>query len=905
MKVNKDWLECYTCGGKLEKNADGVYVCENCGNTYQNIEKAGAETAPQLVEQLNAAERERKLRHFDKALEIYESLIRQDKKNLLAYWGAFLSEYGIEYIKEGERYVPRIHLLTRIPATQSPYLQKIYDLCSEAESADYRAKAAEIEQLRHRAYESSRSQEKYDVFVFCGEEVSEKKTAAKLFDELQKAGFSVFSPDKSIPRNAPSAEACVFAASESASTMFVVAESIETLEKNEYIWGRFIAGEGKKIQVVHNGLDESKFPFRLRKTFQKQAPINSNDRGWTEAAVTFASGKKEKKKETEKAQTVVTERIVMQDRKADSLAEAMTMVLSNLTVGNTDGASRIVYEQFGRLKGEELTPVALLCTELAALSKCPAAERSRHIDSVQNIGAEIRGKYPALTLSERGVYGEIGDANLLIYLAKCFGAIKDRARQCFVLDMVDYHNIYNTKTVTELVQMLLANGRTDEVGEVMRGVSRLDGNALLLAYLKGDSGDGVQKQLNLRAIADKLDITSAVSDDLNAYLSDCADEGVALAVLDIMNRYKIPLSVMGLGGALSGLKDAESVKAVLKNFGKRPLLNVEVDKLVTLAANGGDDVANEVLKHLRYQSGISDLGTYNMQYILEHCDLEKIKIAFFDFNIDKKLASELLVGAIRGNGADRLATVGILIDSVSNLDIRYYEKMLLGGDPLKKEFMKLLAPKTGKYADANKQIEAFLSGRDSDEDKREIFAMFGDFPFSKNSIGLYLDILPERYDETYLKYLYPYLEENPAEARGIFVKHSEKLIGGYEEQLEKIFDRVQFFDETAIGRFIAEFKGAQRVKDAIVPKIVAFADKPKKIETVCKHAQCNLLQAYLLTLTEIAPNTESTIQFLKKKGMDAGDKIFVNGRKIKFKEYLGLGEVDQKTVDLITQHVKL
>lgn len=906
MKVNKDWLECYTCGGKLEKNAEGIYVCDSCGNTYHDIQEAGRETPSQLVEQLNAADRERKLHHFDKALEIYDSIVRQDEKVLLAYWGAFLSEYGIEYVKEGDAYVPRIHLINRHPATQSDYLKHIYELCNEAESADYRKKATEIEQLRYRAYELSQSQEEYDVFVFHGDDDLEKRTADKLYDELKKEGLRVFTPAKSIPADTPSAEACIFAASESASTMFVVAASEETLEKNEYVWSRFIAGEGKRIQVVHNGLDESRFPCKLRKTFQRQAPIDLNDRDWQETAKAFAVQKKEKKASRETtAQTVVKERVVMQDRRAEELSEAMAMVLSALTVGNTDSANRIIKEQFARLGGEELVPFALLCTELAALSKCPPAERNAHIDTIQNIGKDIKARTPALTLLERGVYGDITDASLLIYLAKCFGAIKDRARQCFVLDMIDFRNVYDVKTVTELVQMLLSNGRMDEVDEVMRGVSRLDGNALLMNYLKSYTGDSVQKQMNLLAVSGKLELTPALTDDLNAYLSECEEEGIALAVVKIMTAHKIPLSAMGLGGALSEIRDAASAKTVLENFGKRPILNVEIDKLVTLAAKGGSDVANEILKHLRYQSGISDLGAYNMQYILEHCDLEKIKIAFFDFNIDKKLACELLAGVIKGNGVDRLATVNVLIGNVTNIDIKYYEKMLLGGDPLKKEFMKLLAPRTAKYSDANKQIEAFLAGRDSDEDKREIFGMFGEFPFSKRSIELYLDILPERYDETYTKYLYLHLEANPAEARGIFVKHSERLIEGYEEHLEKIFDFVRACDDTMICRFITEFKGAQKVKDAIVPKIVEFSDKPQKIEAVFKHAQCNLLQAYLFTINGEGPDTENVIQYLRKKKMDAGDKVIVNGKKMKMREYLQFGEVEKTAADYINAHIKL
>lgn len=903
--VIKDYLKCYNCGGKLIKNEAGVYVCDHCFSEFPDIKKPETETPSQIVGQLNSADQDRRFRHFDKALETYDAIIKQDKKNLLAYWGAFLSEYGIEYVEEGNAYIPRMHLITRIPATESSYLKAIYSLCGETESAEYRRKATEIEQLRHRTYELSRSQEKYDVFICNGDGESEAQTAKELYEELKGTGLRVFLPSKSIPYDSPSAEACVFAASESAYAMFVVADSIETLEKNDYIWGRFIADEGKKIQVVHGGLNESEFPFRLRKTFQKQAPINRKDRGWIESAKAFLKSNKQDKISAPQNPTVITERIIMRDRKAEGLSEAMTMVLSNLTVGNTDGATRIVYEQFRSLGGDELVPVALLCTELAALSKCPPEQRARHMDSVRNIGGEIRSKYPSLTLSERGVYGDIKDANLLMYLAKSFGVIKDRSRQCFVLDMIDFHNIYNTRTVTELVQMLLTNGRTDEVGEVMREVKRLDGNALLLSYLNGYTGDGVQKQVNLLAVVDKLDISPAVADDLNAYLSGCEDEGIALAVLQIMNNYKIPLNALGLSGALSEIRDVDSVKYVLENLGKRPLLPVELDKLVYLAANGGNDVANEVLKHLRYQTGISGLGAYNMHTILEKCDLEKIKIAFFDFNIDKKLASELLTGVIKGNGADRLATVGVLIGKIDNIDIRVYEQMLLGGDPLKKEFMKLLAPKTGQYDDANRQIEAFLSGKDSDEDKREIFEMFGDFPFSKRSIALYLDILPERYDETYIKYLYPYLEENPSEARKLFVKHYEKLIEGYEDHLEKIFSYVRSYDETGICRFITEFKGAQAVKDALVLKIVEFSDKPKKIETVCRNVQCNLLQAYLLTLTQASRSIDTVIQYLHKKGMDAGDKVFAYGKKMKFKEYIQSGEIGKSTVDLITAHVKL
>lgn len=911
MAIGKEsLLLCYSCGGPgLKKIDNGLYKCEFCGNTLRDKKDKEAEMPSQIVEQLNAADSARRLRHFDRALEIYDTVIAQDDKRLLAYWGAFLSEFGIEYVKEGGAYVPRIHLITRYTSEDSKYLKRIYELCSDLESADYRIKAAEIEQLRHRAYELSLTQKKYDVFICCGEKPSEEQAAKKLYDELTEEGFKVFVPSVSIPLGVVSAEACIFAASESASTMFVVADSIDTLEKNDYIWARFIADGGKKIQVLHGGLSESEFPSRLRKTFQRQAPINLNDIGWLKAAKDFASQKKEREEAPvqHSTQTVVTERVVVQGRKAESLSEAMTMLLSNLTVGSTDMARQIIYEQFAVLGAGELEPIANLCTELAILSKCPPPERQMHINTIQSVGGRIRNEYPTLTIQERSVYCNIKNADLLVYLAKCFGAIKDRARQCFVLDMIDYHNLYTTRTVTELVQMLLANDRLEEVSELMKKVRKLDGNALLLAYLKGFDGDSVQNQQNLLYMADKLENINpaAIEDSLNVWLSECEDVGVALAVVTIMNKNGIRLNALGLSGAISKITDADSAERVLKNFTTGLIKNIELDKLIELAANGGNEVAKVVLRYLRYNLGITDLGSYNMQFILDKCDIEKIKTEFFDFNIDKKLATDLLIGSIKGNGADRLATVSVLIGNVNNIDILTYEKMLLGGDPLKKEFMKLLAPKTGKYADANKTIEAFLTGRDSDEDKREIFEMFGDFPFSKRSKELYLDILPERYDETYIKYLYPYLEENPSEARRLFVKHYERLAEGYEKHLVKIFGYVRSYDESGICRFFTEFKGSQDVKDKIVPQITEFADKPKKIEAVCGNVQCNLLQAYLLTLKEWGAYTDATVNYLRKKGMDAGDKVFVGGRKLKFKDYLGSGDVRRNVCELIAAHVKL
>ena len=736
---------------------------------------------------------------------------------------------------------------------------------------------------------------------------------------MRKRGVAVASFGGRRGGNAPqdgrgSDEAYIFAAIQSAGVMFVVADSIESFDKTENIWCRFIAEDGKKIQVLHKGLDESKFPFRLRRIIQRQEPINLNSLQWLELAKKFA--KKPEKNAVASVSAQAEERskyydadyirsIANSGRAASSLPEATVMLLSRCASGDADGASYILREQFVNLGGGEIVLIAELCVGLARLAKSAPSERAHYIDNVRNIGDRIKRGIPALTQLERDVYSEVKNADLLIYLAKCFGVIKDRDRQCFVLDRIDYREIYDTRTVNDLVQMLLANDRTEEVSEVLRGVSRLDGNTVLLSFLKGYKGN-VKKAMLLYAIADKMNCTSAIEDDLNRYLSECDDTGVALAVVNIMNRNHITVSPLGLNGALSKIKDATSVKILLDNFGTRGLSGVEVDKLVSIGADGGDEVANEVLRHLHYKSGVNDLGSYNMQQLLDKCNLEKIKIAFFEYNIDKKLAENLLLGTIKGDGVDRLATVSVLIGSVTSVDIASYEKLLLGTDPLKKDLVRLLAPKTGKYASANRVFEAFFKGRDKDADKREIFAMYpADFPFNDTVIELYLNILPERYDDLYKKLLFDFVKRNPGRAREFFVRHYEALVEGYEEVLDKIVANIRTMDDNAIVRFVSEFKGSQAVKDRLFLQIIPFSEKPKKITVTTKTLQCNLAQAYLFTLREAAPSVKDVLFYLHKKGADPDDKLVVHGKKVKFKEFVSGDEVSSHTREMIASYVKL
>lgn len=898
--------ECSTCGGNIIRREDGEFVCESCGNIY--IASSTREELPSdIIRQLNNANDLRiTQRQFDEAANMYETIIESYPDQLDAYWGAFLSEYGIEYIKQENgsgraEYKPICHRISRFPVTQSVYLEKLYKRCDEEEKQKFKMKADEIERIRSSTYEISKNQEPCDVLICHAGKQREIECEHQLKTMLESKGKKVFVA-RSGQKTDIDTEARIFNAINTADYLYVIADVVETIAATQNVWQRFVLLDGKEIQVLHNNLNEREFPYNLRKELQRRETINIYTAEWLKNAMEFVTAnaakadahiEKDHKDDGEiddlKRKNIEIERklkdleILSKLGASKDLPEMFVKFLTCITLGRVDDASFEFNLHIKELAPPEILTISELCLELLKLTQSNEAKRREIMVNVGIIAERIRAHYPVATTMERNLYRAVRKGNLLIYLAKCFGVTKDYDRQCFVLDLVDCSEINEMSVIGDLLAMLLNNNRTDDVARVLKEMPHVEGDRIFPMFL--NKFHSPQKQIILMALAEKISCSDKIADDLNTFLSECDDVGVCLAVVYIMNKNKIALSVNGLSGVLMGIKESTQVKTVLSNIGKRALSGIEVDKLVQIASNS-DEVANEVLRHLRYESNIADLGSYNMQLLVEKRNLENIKVRFFEFNLDKKLAERLLVGAIKGNGEDRLSTVNILSSFVSAIDIGLYSQVLLGNDPLKAELVKILAPKTGKYASANRVIEQFLRGRDDEDTKREIFVNYLDFPLDEKTIEAYLEILPDCYDETYEKVLYSYLIEHPSQARQLFVIHYEKLIRGYERVLPMILKYIKFMDENSIVRFATEFKGNQKTKDELFTRIVEFSEKLKKIEVDIMGVKCNLLQAYMFTMSECLPSTVSLIQSLGKKGMDADDKIIAYGKKVKPKDYL-------------------
>ena len=242
-------IKCKMCGGNIELSADKSYgVCEFCGSTM-TLPKVDDE---QRAAAFNRGNHFRRIGEFDKALTVYESLVRDNEADAEAHWCCALCRFGIEYVKDpasGE-YIPTCHR-----ASFDSFLEDV-DTKAAIEHADAVAKrqyehdAQGIEEVRRGILTLSQNEKPYDVFI-CYKETDDKgqrtidsQRAQEIYYQLTDQGRRVFFARITLEDKAGQQyEPYIFAALNSARVMIVVWTRREHLEavwvKNE--WSRFLA----------------------------------------------------------------------------------------------------------------------------------------------------------------------------------------------------------------------------------------------------------------------------------------------------------------------------------------------------------------------------------------------------------------------------------------------------------------------------------------------------------------------------------------------------------------------------------------------------------------------------------------------------------------------------------------
>ncbi|MBM6679763.1 TIR domain-containing protein [Pseudoflavonifractor capillosus] len=270
-------IKCKMCGGDLEIT-EGVTVaeCEYCG-TKQTVPSADSEKKTSLFLRAN------KLRFdcdFDRAANIYDSIITDFPAEPEAYWGLLLCKYGIEYVDDpatGKK-VPTCHRSSYESVLEDENLEKVMEYADAVARRVYRDEAKAIEDIRKGILEVSGKEPPYDIFICyketdeSGERTVDSVLAQDVYDALTEKGYRVFFSRITLEdKLGTQYEPYIFAALNSAKIMLVFGTDYEYFNavwvKNE--WSRFLKlmaqDKSKHLIPCYKDVDAYDMP----KEFQK------------------------------------------------------------------------------------------------------------------------------------------------------------------------------------------------------------------------------------------------------------------------------------------------------------------------------------------------------------------------------------------------------------------------------------------------------------------------------------------------------------------------------------------------------------------------------------------------------------------------------------------------------------
>ncbi len=239
-------LKCSICGGELEINQEmTIGQCQYC-NSKNIIPRSFARRGNLF----NRAVFLRQNNEFDRAMEAYEEILKEDNTDAEAHWGLLISKYGIEYVKDPDlnEYFPTCHRV------QTDNILNDIDYLAAIEYADhnsiemYKEEAQKINEIQKKIIIASREETPYDIFICYketdtfGKRTEDSVIAQDLYNTLTVKGYNVFFARKTLEEKlGKEFEPIIFAGIYTAKVMIVLGTKPEYFNavwvKNE--WSRF------------------------------------------------------------------------------------------------------------------------------------------------------------------------------------------------------------------------------------------------------------------------------------------------------------------------------------------------------------------------------------------------------------------------------------------------------------------------------------------------------------------------------------------------------------------------------------------------------------------------------------------------------------------------------------------
>lgn len=285
---------CKMCGGAIEyEPGTSVAVCDSCG-TKQTMPKFVDERITNLYDRANHYRRNNE---FDKAEDVYNQILNENRTDAEAYWSLVLCNYGIEYVEDARTH-KRVPTVNRAQYT-SIYMDENYkEAIRYADSLQrdiYESEAAEIDRIQKGILAISEREEPFDVFICykesddSGRRTRDSVYANDIYYQMQNEGLKVFFARITLEdKLGTEYEPYIFAALNSAKVMIVVGTRPDYFNspwvKNE--WKRYLAlvqrsGGMKALIPVYRDMN----PYDLPEEFSHLQALDMGQLGFLQDLV--------------------------------------------------------------------------------------------------------------------------------------------------------------------------------------------------------------------------------------------------------------------------------------------------------------------------------------------------------------------------------------------------------------------------------------------------------------------------------------------------------------------------------------------------------------------------------------------------------------------------------------------
>lgn len=265
-------MKCPICGGEVKLDSEmKMGECEYCGSPVvipHNMEKIG--------NLYNLATFYRQNNEFDRSIETYQDILKEDSREAEAYFGLAMSKYGIEFVEDpkSRKRIPTFHRTKEKSILTDPDYIKAVEYADLGCRSYYQEQGQKIAEIQNEILKRANAEEAFDVFICYkesdefGGRTQESVIGQELYYELDKLGIKTFYARLTLSPG-EEYEPVIFSALRSARVMLVIGCDPKNYSsvwiKNE--WSRFLElrenDHGKTIIPCYKNCSPYELPREL------------------------------------------------------------------------------------------------------------------------------------------------------------------------------------------------------------------------------------------------------------------------------------------------------------------------------------------------------------------------------------------------------------------------------------------------------------------------------------------------------------------------------------------------------------------------------------------------------------------------------------------------------------------